>query len=87
MDHLAGRRSAGRGQTYAGAMLSKLFWKRASAGRPVAPAEGGPRLFCSGCREYVTLAGAVRTLLASGHWAWRGPCPHCLTVLHQIIQL
>jgi hypothetical protein len=53
---------------------------------PLADA-GGPRVFCSDCRDHVTLAGAVRTLLASGHWAWSGRCPTCHTELRRLAEV
>lgn len=59
------------------------FRKRAA---PLADADG-PRVFCSHCRESVALAGASRTLLASGHWAWSGRCPHCQTVLRRLAEV
>ncbi len=49
------------------------------------PAQAGPRIFCERCRNSVTVVDAVRTLLASGHWAWSGACPQCQQILHKLI--
>jgi hypothetical protein len=31
------------------------------------------------------MVAAIRTLLASGHWAWQGTCPGCRATLHLLI--